>query len=233
MCIAIFKPEGVKIEKEVLENCFINNDDGAGYAVMLKRGMKVKKGFFEFDRFYQSFSCHMDCQAIIHFRIATHGTIEETSCHPFVIDKKVAVCHNGILSNMPGVYSEYIGSSRFKKDLTPVDLRSDTQIFCDDILTPLIKEHPGFWRTGSGKRLIELAIGPSNKLIMLDSMGNAVIFNEDKGVWDDDCWFSNTSYMTAAVSMYEGWWAKRNEVKTDATDDFSYLEDYDWGRFMK
>jgi hypothetical protein len=58
------------------------------------------------------------------------------------------------------------------------------------------------------KHLIEERIGYS-KLIFLDRHGKHEIFNEDKGLWDEGIWYSNSSYKpkiavtTTNVSKYD------------------------------
>ena len=55
MCIAIYKPENVEIPKETLETCFENNPDGAGYMFAEDKKLHVRKGFFDMDKFWNSY----------------------------------------------------------------------------------------------------------------------------------------------------------------------------------
>lgn len=112
MCIAIIKPEGVDIPTdEVLEECFYNNPDGAGYAYCNGKSVVIRKGFMDFYDFIDSFmkSVKQYHGAFIHFRIATHGEVIPELCHPFPITSdmntmrerecvaKEIMMHNGIL----------------------------------------------------------------------------------------------------------------------------------------
>ncbi len=38
---------------------------------------------------------------IIHFRIATSGTVDEDNRHPFPVHPGMVMAHNGILENIP------------------------------------------------------------------------------------------------------------------------------------
>ena len=39
--------------------------------------------------------------------------------------------------------------------------------------------------------------GSFNKFIFLNALGGAAIINEDAGVWEEGCWFSNESFKPA------------------------------------
>ena len=45
MCIAILKPKDKVLDKELLENCSINNPDGCGFAYLNDEGKIIIKKF--------------------------------------------------------------------------------------------------------------------------------------------------------------------------------------------
>ena len=51
MCIAIVKPQGTVISDEYLENCFDNNNDGAGIAYAKDGTIYIVKGIFDKKQF--------------------------------------------------------------------------------------------------------------------------------------------------------------------------------------
>jgi len=55
MCIAILKPDGENIKKDRLDNCFFNNDDGAGFMYAKDGILHFFKGFFKFKDFWNSY----------------------------------------------------------------------------------------------------------------------------------------------------------------------------------
>lgn len=176
MCIAIWKDQDKIITKATLSQCFNSNPDGAGFMYHEGDKLHIQKGFFEFDKFYKEYKKHELKQCVIHFRIKTHGSISVDNCHPFSITENLGFVHNGIISG----YGE-------------ADV-SDTRDFNHKILQELVNK----WGEESLfepsiQTLIEAKIGYS-KLIFLDNLGNAEIFNENKGIWDDDVWYSNSSY---------------------------------------
>lgn len=176
MCIAIYKPQDKKISYETLQQCFKSNPDGAGFMYADGKQLQMQKGFFTFEDFWKAYKKHEKKQAVIHFRIKTHGSINEENCHPFLINNSIGFVHNGVISGFG------------------IEDKSDTNHFNEDILKPLVSKWGNLSLFQPAiKSLIESRIGYS-KLIFLDRHGNYDIFNEEKGVWDNDVWYSNTSY---------------------------------------
>ncbi len=176
MCIAIYKPKDTKISQATLQECFRSNPDGAGFMYASNKELVMEKGFFTFNDFWKAYKKHEKKQAVLHFRIKTHGAIDEANCHPFLVNSSLGFVHNGVISGF-GVGDQ-----------------SDTSHFNDEIIKPLVSK----WGNLSlfqpaMKSLIEARIGYS-KLIFLDRHGNYDIFNESKGIWDNNVWYSNSSY---------------------------------------
>lgn len=102
MCVIIHKPKGVKLKTKILKKAWNYNPDGSGFAVRKDHtGFTVRKGFMEFDKFIKAYNNATDQgqEAIIHFRIATHGTVIPSNCHPFHNgDQSLIMFHNGVVS---------------------------------------------------------------------------------------------------------------------------------------
>ena len=177
MCIAILKPKGETIDKTRLENSFSNNDDGAGYMFAKDGILKLFKGFFRFEDFWNSYKRNViengNPISAIHFRITTHGKTDKNNCHPFKVNKKLGFIHNGVINMV-------------KTD----NNKSDTAMFNEIILKHLPK---GFIRNQAITNLIEESIGNS-KLVFLDNKENYLISNESNGEWNNNVWYSNNSY---------------------------------------
>ena len=177
MCIIIYKPQGIKLFDDTLKNCFENNEDGAGFAYVENEQIHLQKGFFTLAEFMEAYDPHKTKQAVIHFRIRTHGDYEATNCHPFEIAPGIVFAHNGIISSLP-------------TDKT----KSDTVVFNELILQNLIRVYGKqilFDKTI--QTILSGYIGWS-KLVFLDNQGNHLITNEDKGQWISKCWFSNNTW---------------------------------------
>ena len=202
MCIAIYKPEGKVLSQETLTECYDSNPDGAGFMYAQDKKLHIEKGFFSYDSFYKAYKEHEHKQAVIHFRIKTHGKIDTTNCHPFAVNNAIGFVHNGIINGF--------GDSN----------HSDTIGFNNSILQPLVHKWGNLALFQDPIiNLIEGRIGYS-KLVFLDRHGNHKIMNEGKGVWDDGVWYSNTSYKpyVAPVSLYKG--------KDYTWDNTDWVKDY-------
>ena len=196
MCIAIYKPKNNVISKDTLAECFRSNRDGAGFMYVEKKELKILKGFFTFDEFWDAYEPHQEKLAVIHFRIKTHGPVAVENCHPFVVNNGLGFIHNGIISGYGSID------------------HSDTRDFNAKVLQPLVAKYGNnVLFQPAMKALIEARIGYS-KFVFLDRHGNANIFNEDKGVWDNGVWYSNTSYrpyIPTYTTPYKSQWQKAKE----------------------
>jgi glutamine amidotransferase len=193
VCIAIYKPEGKILSREILEQCWKANPDGAGYMYSHNNTLRVKKGFMTFKDFYAKWCNHAHKQAVLHFRIKTHGYVNAENTHPFVVSPDVlGFVHNGIISNV---------ICDIDKD------KSDTWHFNEKILKKLNKLSPEFFVDNDILDLLVAYIGYS-KLIFMDKNNRVSIVNEAKGEWDGGIWYSNNSYKLPAkiIPYSRGTW---------------------------
>lgn len=230
MCVIVAKNKGIDLpSKEILKNCFDNNNDGVGFAfVNSNKEVVISKGYKKFDNFYNDLM-KVDKKLnlknkglLIHFRISTSGLIDAGNCHPFPLsnDKnelretktktKIAICHNGIISK----YN--------KKD----NVLNDTQLFIKNVVYPFSKLDKEFYKNNFIMDTIkELA---NSKLAFLDSEENIYLLGEF--VKENDLYFSNTSYIkrTFTYSNYRyfdydyddyysyNYWFNKKKKKTTA-----------------
>ena len=208
MCIAIYKPEGKVISKATLQECYSSNPDGAGFMYNQGKKLHIEKGFFSFDSFYDAFKKHESKQAVIHFRIKTHGKIDTANCHPFAVNNSIGFVHNGVITGY--------GDADF----------SDTVRFNEAILRPLVSKWGNLALFQDPIiELIENRIGYS-KLVFLDRHGNHLIMNESKGVWDDGVWYSNTSYKPYIAPVTASYSKSTYDWKSNRFN--SYYDDVDY-----
>ena len=118
----------------------------------------------------------------IHFRMATHGTINYNNAHPILVPNRdslnnpLLLMHNGILFNSlpdPGEPS-HLGLS-------------DTMVFIKYHLAPFSTDtiiHPGFCS------LISKAIG-KNVMVLSSRRYGILTINSDLGVFYNKVWYSN------------------------------------------
>ncbi len=179
MCIIVVKPAGKTVATPILENCFANNGDGAGYMFPCEGKILIRKGFFTFPEFLASWEKTRNTlgdgvPVVFHFRISTSGTLDKTNTHPHRIARDLAFVHNGILFSVD------------KKSRV-----SDTIIYRDRYLAGLVG---GDLKNKGIFRLIANHIERNNKFVFMNGAGKYVICNESAGVWDNGLWYSNTTY---------------------------------------
>jgi len=204
MCIAIMN-HGKLLSKKKLQNCWNNNDDGAGMLFIKDGQLQIEKfpnkGKDSFTKFNDRYidvktSQTEDTPILLHFRIATHGMSDEY-LHPFAVTNDLALIHNGVISGF---------GTRDK---------SDTSEFAD-----LLGTMPGMSIDMLDIPFVEESIyeflGGTNKVVFMDNTGEYRIFNEGLGHWIGDNWFSNDSHEKSV--RYYG--------STAVTSSSKYM--YDW-----
>lgn len=97
MCVICYIPKGVKTPPyRLLKAMREANPHGQGFCTP----STVVKGL-NFDYFVEQLrKRNVNEPCILHFRLATHGSIRKANCHPFRIND-VCFAHNGILSVQP------------------------------------------------------------------------------------------------------------------------------------
>lgn len=205
MCLALCSPVGVVVPKENLEEAFKSNDDGAGFAYAENDQLHIEKGFMTFDSFYEAYKPHEEKAAIVHFRIKTHGDVDQDNTHPFQVGKHLAFIHNGVIS-------------RVNRDEDKS--KSDTYWFNQKLLVPIYKKDSRFIFKDHFKELIQEYIGGS-KLVFLNNKGHHTIVNEKAGHWKDGVWYSNHSYEPRkAITPY----TPRQSVNSSAFSHGTYVQ---------
>lgn len=216
------QPKKKTVSKKRLEICFANNPDGAGYMFSRKGGLVIRKGFFTFDSFYQSYKIDWldygnTSDFILHFRIATHGLVDVTNCHPHKLSNKLAFAHNGIF--------------RPVNTIKAADYKSDTMR-----AAIIFKQLPANWYYKHGLRiLVEEFFNSCNSYgAFMDNAGDIWLTNKSEWGQDKKIWFSNDSYIEypkfpqssknskAGYDMYDG-----NKTNDDGFNDTDWLYEYD------
>lgn len=243
MCIAIYKPIGVEFpSKKILETCFNNNPDGAGFMVATGENVEIHKGFMGFRSFWKSLRSARqkygnDKAFVMHFRISTQGGIRKDGCHPFPLSGSmddmrlldttcdVGIAHNGIIN---------LCSVGYKKDID----YSDTMAFITEYLSLIIHDR-NYYKDEDKLVLIEKLCG--SRLAILDKYGHCELIGHGwSGV--NGVWYSNDSYkertykvtMKPTTSYYPTLvdWSYCNAEWDDALDEddkliLSMYERYD------
>lgn len=120
MCVICYIPKGVETpSKTMLTAMYKANPHGIGFCTpkTLYKGMN-------FDLFYKRIQQRrIEEPCLLHFRLATHGSVKRANCHPFY-DKctDTYFMHNGILN------------------IRPMGDMTDSETAYRSILVPYIKE---------------------------------------------------------------------------------------------
>jgi len=179
MCIIASIKSKQQISKATLKRCWENNPHGGGFMFTDGKKVHTHKEMNSFKRYYNAFlekrQQHPNSNFVCHFRISTHGKINDTNCHPFNVNDRLAFVHNGIIRNAP-ISIEY----------------SDTYMFNTTILQNL---PTNFTTNVSILTLLKEYIGSGSKLCFLSSDNKLTYVNESLGQTDENgVWFSNGGY---------------------------------------
>ena len=175
MCIAILNRVNT-LSYKTFKQCWQSNPDGAGLTFFDGKNIQIIKEMKSVKTFYTQYkeirTKYPTIDIAIHFRIATHGGVNLTNCHPFKVNKQTAFIHNGIISKVNAT-KEF----------------SDTFIFNETILKKL---PPNFATNETILELLDSYIGYS-KLVIISGKNYAIV-NESAGHWNGGNWYSNESY---------------------------------------
>lgn len=179
MCLAIAKPAGKTLDKADMHRAYIANPDGCGFAVRSKGKIRVAKGLWTFAEFWERFAPVQHLEALVHFRMASAGSITPAMAHPFKLVDGSALIHNGHLSRYG--YGHV----------------SDTAHWVASVLNPLLMRHPEALRDVLMRTLLEDSIGNS-KMVILPKTGTPILLNEEAGIWEKGIWYSQIRYRHSA-----------------------------------
>lgn len=172
MCLAVCNPEGKILDYSEMERAFDGNPDGAGFAYAENGEVVISKGYWKFQELWDDYCETVGMPSILHFRYATHGKVTHRNCHPFQVNRGLAMAHNGVLPTR----------STVKK--------SDTHCLVLDVVRPLAD----LVFDDLFKQSLEKHIGTGNKLVFLNGQGDYSIYNETMGHWSGKVWYSNSCY---------------------------------------
>lgn len=226
MCLIIYKPEGAVVPSNYIDNSIEANSDGAGVMWVQDGRVKVAKQLGTKEQLKEFCRQHVARIAgtyVMHHRMSTDGVDNEDNCHPFKVLSiddgdpiDLYVAHNGIISECKTTRNAE---------------RSDTRVYVEDFLRPILKAHPSLLASPAFQAHIKGFIGNGSKLTFLDSNGNVTIINDNAGVWKDTAvategdtavkyWLSN-QYSIAerqATTYYsETPWYRSQRAKPQAT----------------
>jgi predicted glutamine amidotransferase len=195
MCVIAIKPAGFSFCKKDIDNMHETNPNGFGIMWSqngeLKTARIVPTGKTQAWSWYTSLKIHA-FPAVLHFRLATHGSVCEQNTHPFEVIPNLAMVHNGVISGLPAD----------SRDIT------DTQIYVERYIRPLLLgavDPLVLVQSPAIKEIIGKHVGYS-KLVFMDNTGNTTIINESMGDYitrkGQAIWVSNTHWKEDHTPKY-------------------------------
>lgn len=189
MCVVFIKPANFSMPESDIRAMAKANPHGLGIAYVdtIHRGkyppvpkIITKKFIGDTATKYLSLDLH-EKQVLVHFRLATHGSVNTRNVHPFAIVKNhLVMAHNGVLD------------IRTRSDET------DTAAYIRENLKPAIEKYgKAIVNQPFFKGLIERDIG-SSKFVFMDSHDYVTIYNQHLGTVikrnGTNVWVSNTHW---------------------------------------
>ena len=211
MCIIIIANANKKISNRIIKQAYKNNPDGFGIAASVNGKLEVIKGLYKpskIIKIYNQLRAKASGDMVLHFRLATHGNITDSLCHPFKVNDDLVMFHNGIIDK------QLVG---WTKDCTN---ESDSSLFCKNILQ---KFKHGFEGDNYILNMLGDFIGSYNKICLLNSDGKASYINKDGWTTYKNITYSNDSLLP---EEYTGLF-DYNEEYEEYKNDIDYYKDYE------
>lgn len=176
VCLAIVKPKDAIIPIEYLQQGWIANPNGGGYAFVHEGSVIIRKGYMKLRDWLAAYNtdlhANLDSPFLIHFRITSLGESSEKYTHPFAVAGG-ALIHNGTMSGTGAKYGE-----------GPSDTAIFTERYARHLTFDIIQANRPDWDDALR----------GNKVATLYNDGRYQIINEQDGKWEDGVWYSNTSH---------------------------------------
>jgi hypothetical protein len=192
MCLAILKRPNATIPEHYLRLGFKNNDDGAGFVYAHNGKLITQKGFFNFDDFLAAYkTIPPEAVAAVHFRLATHGTIDERNCHPFAINEEFSIIHNGVIPNfgIDGVLSDtgHYAEAFLRPIFNMFDRKELKKLNLSDGSSDIVR----------ALHYLIFSSSSANKIVLVRANGQYRIFGEKYNGcgWINNVWYSNGSML--------------------------------------
>lgn len=215
MCLIFIKPKNAQnyLTYERFSNALTNNPHAVGIVYRDAEGINIER-FVKPENYKEEiWNIIKDKEEFaIHFRYATHGILNLTNTHPFVVTKGLCMMHNGVMNDFGDLNKDW----------------SDTKNFVEYFLKPYVEEEGiDVIKDESFKTDLEKVIGSGNKLLFIDNDFNFTIVNEKAGTWKDGCWLSNTYSVEPPYSSYYSKYAPSDgTAKTSKSSPRDYWSDY-------
>lgn len=202
MCIAVLQlPGATKLPMNKFMDYGRRNPDGFGLLYINDGKLDQYKtlGLNDFYNHYQSVFDKFNKYStiLVHFRLGTQGKKDLNNCHPFLVNDEVGFIHNGIIRTQWEWDKEYPDNS-------------DTFIFNEKILKPIGSD---VMYNQTAIELVSDYIGAGNKIPMISTRGDYIIYGQNNGEWDKSktTWLSFKESTYSQYDYYKNRYGNRNK----------------------
>lgn len=199
MCLIVFAPNirNAVIRKPVLQRGFEGNSHGCGIAYIEDGAVKIEKGFFTFEKFFNTYSAIRQRitsgPILIHFRFATCGEHNKTNSQPIAVRDDLVMAHNGVFSELSFPELNISDSVLLARNLNKMGM-------------PFPISNP--------YRLILNALCAGySKLVFFDKNGKWDIICSELGAWRNGVWYSDKGECLKR-EVYTGWYKSKKWRKS-------------------
>lgn len=230
MCVIVSKARGVAMpSKDILQNCFNRNSDGAGLMYVNNGKVVIRKGFMNFKDFYEyveklDHTYDMKEKALVmHFRISTGGNVDGGNCHPYPITSDEKRLRETMVNTTLGMAHNGIISDYSRKD----KVLNDTQCFVRDCVSLVHDYDNEFYKNERTMNMLKDIAG--SKLCFLDT--NEEIYYVGDFIEEDGVMYSNTTYKSyISYPILNGYYYGKKSKNYDFdVDDYYYGMGYGYG----
>jgi len=177
MCLAIYKPIGASLPTDdILATAHVSNNDGCGFSYYHSGLWRTIKGLYNFDKYMRLLNKHIPepelVPVVLHFRLATHGTVNVANAQPLDVCKGVLWAHNGIV-DIDGADGD----------------KSDSRIMVDTVVRPLVK---ATLYTTLSHTLDTIARNSNSRFLL--AIGTEVFMYGTWNLSSDGCHYSNLNH---------------------------------------
>lgn len=139
MCVIVFKPQNINLPESVINDCFTENPNGAGFTIIKKHNEIItRKGFMSLDELKTALNEYGNLDSlslVLHFRIMTSGIVNPINTHPYPITNKPDLFTQLELKDVPVIYHNGVLFGKQTSYTEDIDLYSDSFLLARDILS--------------------------------------------------------------------------------------------------
>jgi len=206
MCVIVYKPNDINLPDSIIDDCFLENPNGAGFTIIKKHNEIItRKGFMTIDELKTALNEYGNLDSlglVLHFRIMTSGIVNPINTHPYPITNKPALFTQLELNDIPVIYHNGVLFGKQTSYTEDIDLYSDSFLLARDILSRTNI-------TGIQNTLGMLASTTNNKFCYINKHGTVYLYGTfplTDGIYYSNMFWKNPIKRLYSVTEYSNHW---------------------------